>query len=128
MRGRPPSFSPQQIGGTAVSGDVRRILKSLYHGADAEGLAIHFQTRFIAIMIREHDRVVLTVALSDERLEPGDVGVVVHVHPRHEAYEVAPISSSIQVGAWSLAWGRSRTQRSTPALRSRGASPELSNR
>ena len=40
----------------------------------------------------------------------------------------APISSSIQVGAWSLARGRSRTQRSTPALRSRGASLALSKR
>jgi hypothetical protein len=42
----------------------------------------------IAIMIQEHDRVVLTVPLSDHGFEPGDVGVVVHVYPRHEAYEV----------------------------------------
>jgi hypothetical protein len=40
------------------------------------------------MMIREHDRVVLTVALSDHGLEPGDVGVVVHIYPRQEAYEV----------------------------------------
>jgi hypothetical protein len=39
-------------------------------------------------MIREHDRVVLTAALSDHGLEPGDVGVIVHVYPRHEVYEV----------------------------------------
>jgi hypothetical protein len=39
-------------------------------------------------MIREHDRVVLTVALSDHGLEPGDVGAVVHIYPRQEAYEV----------------------------------------
>jgi hypothetical protein len=38
------------------------------------------------------------------------------------------ISNSIQVGAWSLAWGRSRTQRSTPACRRRGASSALSSR
>ena len=39
-------------------------------------------------MIREHDRVVLTVPVSDHGLETGDVGVVVHVYPRQEAYEV----------------------------------------
>jgi len=39
-------------------------------------------------MIREHDRVVLTAALHDEGLEPGDIGAVVHVYPGHEAYEV----------------------------------------
>ncbi|MBI4662287.1 MAG: DUF4926 domain-containing protein [Verrucomicrobia bacterium] len=39
-------------------------------------------------MIREHDRVVLTAALRPEGLEPGDIGAVVHVYPRHEAYEV----------------------------------------
>jgi hypothetical protein len=35
---------------------------------------------------------------------------------RWAVFFFAPISSSIQVGAWSLAWGRSRTQRSTPAF------------
>ncbi len=39
-------------------------------------------------MIREHDRVVLTAAIREEGLEPGDFGAVVHVYPRHEAYEV----------------------------------------
>ena len=39
-------------------------------------------------MIREHDRVVLTAPLREERLEPGDIGAVVHVYPQHEAYEV----------------------------------------
>jgi len=39
-------------------------------------------------MIREHDRVVLTAPLREEGLEPGDIGAVVHVYPRHEAYEV----------------------------------------
>ena len=39
-------------------------------------------------MIREHDRVVLTGPLQEEGLEPGDIGAVVHVYPRHEAYEV----------------------------------------
>jgi hypothetical protein len=39
-------------------------------------------------MIREHDRVVLTAALRDEGLEPGDIGAVVHVYPGQEAYEI----------------------------------------
>ena len=39
-------------------------------------------------MIHEHDRVVLTATLAEEGLEPGDIGAVVHVYPRHEAYEV----------------------------------------
>jgi Domain of unknown function (DUF4926) len=39
-------------------------------------------------MIREHNRVVLTVPVSDHGLEPGDVGVVVHVYPHNEGYEV----------------------------------------
>ncbi len=39
-------------------------------------------------MIHEHDRVVLTKPLSEEGLEPGDIGAVVHIYPRHEAYEV----------------------------------------
>ncbi len=39
-------------------------------------------------MMHEHDRVVLTACLADEGLEPGDIGVIVHVYPRGEAYEV----------------------------------------
>jgi len=39
-------------------------------------------------MIREHDRVVLTAPLRNESLEAGDIGAVVHIYPRHEAYEV----------------------------------------
>jgi uncharacterized protein DUF4926 len=39
-------------------------------------------------MIQEHDRVVLTAPLPEEGLEPGDIGSVVHVYPRREAYEV----------------------------------------
>ena len=39
-------------------------------------------------MIHEHDRVVLTALLADDGLEAGDIGTVVHVYPRHEAYEV----------------------------------------
>lgn len=39
-------------------------------------------------MIKEHDRVVLTGAVPDERLEAGDVGTVVHIYKDGQAYEV----------------------------------------
>ena len=39
-------------------------------------------------MIKEHDRVVLTVAVPKEGLEPGDVGTAVHIYRDCEAYEV----------------------------------------
>lgn len=38
--------------------------------------------------IGEHQRVVLTSAMAEERLEPGDVGTIVHVYPDGVAYEV----------------------------------------
>ncbi|HEV3063744.1 MAG TPA: DUF4926 domain-containing protein, partial [Chthoniobacterales bacterium] len=50
-------------------------------------------------MIREHDRVVLTIALSDHGLELGDVGVVVHIYPRQEAYEVEFVTLAGQTAA-----------------------------
>jgi hypothetical protein len=39
-------------------------------------------------MIKEHERVVLTVPLPAENLEAGDVGTVVHIHKDGLAYEV----------------------------------------
>ena len=39
-------------------------------------------------MIKEHERVVLTVPLPAESLEAGDVGTVVHIHKDGLAYEV----------------------------------------
>lgn len=39
-------------------------------------------------MIKEHDCVVLTADLPDEKLEAGDVGAVVHIHKDGVAYEV----------------------------------------
>jgi hypothetical protein len=39
-------------------------------------------------MIKEHDRVVLTKAIPDQGLAAGDVGTVVHVHKKGEAFEV----------------------------------------
>jgi hypothetical protein len=39
-------------------------------------------------MIKEHERVVLTVTVPEERLEAGDVGTVVHIYRDGQAYEV----------------------------------------
>ncbi|MBI4402305.1 MAG: DUF4926 domain-containing protein [Nitrospirae bacterium] len=39
-------------------------------------------------MIKEHDRIVLTSDLPKEGLKAGDVGTVVHIHKRGEAFEV----------------------------------------
>ena len=39
-------------------------------------------------MITEHDRVVLTAPVPEERLEIGDVGTVVHVYQDGNAFEV----------------------------------------
>ena len=42
-------------------------------------------------MFREHEQIVLTAAVSGDdglELRPGDVGVIVHVHPGREAYVV----------------------------------------
>ena len=40
------------------------------------------------MIFKEHDQVVLNCALPALKLEPGDVGVVVHVHDHGVAYEV----------------------------------------
>lgn len=39
-------------------------------------------------MIKEHDCVILGVDLPAERLRAGDLGTVVHIHGKHEGYEV----------------------------------------
>jgi hypothetical protein len=39
-------------------------------------------------MIKEHERVVLTVPLPKYRLEAGDVGTVVHLYEDGKAFEV----------------------------------------
>lgn len=43
-------------------------------------------------MLNEHTQVVLKRPLPNLGLEPGDVGVVVHVHGQGEAYEVEFLS------------------------------------
>ena len=39
-------------------------------------------------MIKEHGLIVLTCDLPEEGLKAGDVGTVVHIHKRGEAFEV----------------------------------------
>ncbi len=39
-------------------------------------------------MIKEHDRVVLRKSIPEQGLKVGDVGTVIHVHGRGEAFEV----------------------------------------
>jgi hypothetical protein len=39
-------------------------------------------------MIKEHDRVVLKKSVPEQGLKAGDVGTVVHVHGKGEAFEV----------------------------------------
>lgn len=39
-------------------------------------------------MTKEHDRVVLRKAIPEQGLKTGDVGTVVHVHKKGEAFEV----------------------------------------
>lgn len=39
-------------------------------------------------MIKEHDRIVLTSDLPKEGLKAGDVGTVIHIHPKGAAFEV----------------------------------------
>ena len=39
-------------------------------------------------MIKEHDRVVLRQPIPEQGLKMGDVGTVIHVHRKAEAFEV----------------------------------------
>ena len=39
-------------------------------------------------MIKEHDRVILTSDLPADGLKAGDVGTVIHIHGKDEAFEV----------------------------------------
>ena len=39
-------------------------------------------------MIKEHDRVVLKNEIPEQGLKTGDVGTVIHVHRKGEAFEV----------------------------------------
>lgn len=50
-------------------------------------------------MIKEHDLVVLTQDLPEERLAAGDVGTVVHIHEGGRGYEVEFMTLSGQTVA-----------------------------
>jgi len=39
-------------------------------------------------MIKEHDRIVLLKDLPEDGLQAGDVGTVIHIHRKGEAFEV----------------------------------------
>jgi hypothetical protein len=44
-------------------------------------------------MIKEHERVALTVDLPNVQLRAGDVGVVVMIHGNHDGYELEIFSA-----------------------------------
>ncbi|MCX6980290.1 MAG: DUF4926 domain-containing protein [Verrucomicrobia bacterium] len=50
-------------------------------------------------MLHEHDRGVLTAPLPEEGLEAGDIGAVVHIYPRAEAYEIEFVTLTGQTAA-----------------------------
>jgi hypothetical protein len=50
-------------------------------------------------MVREKARLVLTVPFSDYGLEPGDVGVVVHMYPKQETHEIEFVTLAGQAAA-----------------------------
>ena len=45
------------------------------------------------MMIKEYERVALTVDLPQYRLKAGDIGVVVMIHGEHEGYELEIFSA-----------------------------------
>ena len=50
-------------------------------------------------MLHEHDRGLLTAPLPEEGLEAGDIGAVVHIYPRAEAYEIEFVTLTGQTDA-----------------------------
>lgn len=50
-------------------------------------------------MIKEHERVVLKMAVPAEKLEAGDVGTVIHVYRDGQAYEVEFLTLDGQTAA-----------------------------
>lgn len=71
-------------------------------------------------MLKEHDRVVLTSAVPNERLVAGDVGTVVHVYPDGLAYEVeftTFLGSTVAVVTVEAAQVRSPHKREIPHAR-----------
>src|SRR5207249_1597396 len=52
------------------------------------GDSLYWVSFKMAFMINEHDDVVLTEDVPTEELKAGDIGTVVHIHAKGEAYEV----------------------------------------
>jgi hypothetical protein len=50
-------------------------------------------------MMKEHERVVLTVPVPASRLEAGDVGTVIHVYSDGQAYEVEFVTLAVHTAA-----------------------------
>jgi hypothetical protein len=62
-----------------------------------------------AKMIKEHDRMVLKKSIPDQGLKAGDVGTVVHVHRKGEAFEVEFLTLNGEtVGVATLTAGQVR--------------------
>ena len=75
-------------------------------------------------MIKEHDRVVLTEAIEEYGLEPGDIGAVIYVHGEGEAFEVEFVTLDGKTAAvLELELGQVRTvgSREIPHARSLSA-------
>jgi hypothetical protein len=73
-------------------------------------------------MIEEHDSVVLTEPIPAADLEPGDVGVVVHVHRDGEAFEIEfmTLDGSTRTIETLTAWQiRAASDRDIPHVRER---------
>lgn len=47
-------------------------------------------------MIKEHERVVLTVDIPEQQLQVGDIGVVIMIHGNHDGYELEIFSATGQ--------------------------------
>ncbi len=51
-------------------------------------------------MLQEHEQIVLTADIPEDNLKAGDVGTIVHIYPRHVAYEVeffSPAGNTVAV-------------------------------
>ena len=74
-------------------------------------------------MIEEHSSVVLTESLPAVGLEPGDVGVVVHIHGNREAFEVEFMTldgNTISIETLTPKQIRAAGDRDIPHVRERG--------
>ena len=72
-------------------------------------------------LIKEHERVVLTVAVPEERLEPGDAGTVVHIYRDGQAHEVEFVTLDGHTAA--VATLEASQVRPDKALKNRNTSP-----